>query len=126
MLYSSTAPPPEVLSAIMVSGCITLDLYSRVMSSLGLPPGILRVQLGAHYYHDDIVFLPWSRPLLLPMLLAVLDLPSSYMWGSITGHALAPELYLEVLQLLLLSIAVQLALPGFIRSEEQFHYCDCM
>ncbi len=85
---------------------------------MGLPPGILRVQLGAHFYHDDIVFLPWSHPLLLPMLLAVLDLPSSYLWGSITGHALEPELYLEVLQLLLLSIAVQLALPGSIRSEE--------
>jgi len=85
---------------------------------MGLPPGISRVQLGAHYNHDDIMFLPWSRPLLLPMLVALFGLPSSYLWGSITGHALAPELYLEVLQLLLLSVPVQLALPGSIRSEE--------
>jgi hypothetical protein len=52
------------------------------------------------------------------MLLALDSLPCSYLQGSSNGHALAPELYLEVLQLLLFSIAVQLALPGSISSEE--------
>ena len=102
----------------MASGLVTLGLYSRVMSSILLPPAVSRAQLGATFYNDDIVLSPWSRPLLLPMLVALMDLPSSYLWGVLSGHTLDTNLYLKVLQLLLCSVAVQLALPWVCGSVE--------
>ena len=109
-LSSASAPPSEDdLFYPLASGFTTMALYSQVMSSLGCLPGVTRLQLGARFYADDVLLLPWERPLLLPMLLALDGLPCSFLRGSCNGHALAPEIYLEVLQLLLLSIAVQLA-----------------
>ena len=110
-LYSAISPQQEEFSGVMASGLATLGIFSRVMSSILLPPAVLRAQLGAAFYTYDIVHLPWSRPLLLPLLMALQDLPSSYLWGIVTGHTLDTDLYLEVLQLLICSVAVQLALP---------------
>jgi hypothetical protein len=46
------------------------------------------------------------------LLLAFVELPHVYPRGSAPGSALAPLLYLDLLQLLLLSVEVQLALPA--------------
>ena len=106
---SASAPPAEDdLFFPLASGFITMALYSQVMSSLGCLPGVTRLQLGSRFYADDALLLPWERHLLLPMLLALDGLPCSFLRGSCNGHAWAPEMYLELLQLLLVSIAVQL------------------
>jgi hypothetical protein len=52
------------------------------------------------------------------MLVAVSTLPSSFLQSSCQGSVLETEVYLELLQLLLMSIAVQLALPGPYSVEE--------
>jgi len=46
------------------------------------------------------------------LLLAFVELPHAYPRGSAPGSALAPLLFLDFLQLLLLSVEVQLALPA--------------
>ena len=46
------------------------------------------------------------------MLVAVSTLPGSFLQSFCQGSVLETEVYLELLQLLLMSIAVQLALPG--------------
>ncbi len=73
----------------------------------------MRIQLGPSFYEDDAVILSRERTLVIPLLLAINVLPCSMtVEGSHNGPALVPPLYLEVLQLLHLSLAVQLALPG--------------
>jgi hypothetical protein len=49
---------------------------------------------------------------LLPLLLPFVELPHAYPRGPAPGSALAPLLFLDFLQLLLLSVEVQLALPA--------------
>jgi len=48
----------------------------------------------------------------LPLLLQFVELPHAYPRGPAPGSALAPLLYMDLLQLLLLSVEVQLALPA--------------
>jgi hypothetical protein len=48
----------------------------------------------------------------LPLLLQFVELPHVYPQGPAPGSALAPLLFLDLLQLLLLSVEVQLALPA--------------
>jgi hypothetical protein len=67
--------------------------------------------MGPCGFSDDIVLL-CLRPLVLPLLLAFVELPHAYPRGSAPGSALAPGLFVDFLQLLLLSVAVQLALPA--------------
>jgi len=69
-----------------------------------------RLLMGPCSYSVDIALL-CLRPLVLPLLLVLVELPHAYPRGSAPGSALAPLLFLDFLQLLLLSVAVQLALP---------------
>ena len=107
---SATAPPSEVPAFLHRSGFLTYGVYGRLMSSVAVPAGFTRIQMGPCSFHDDIVYLG-PRPLVLPLLSALVELPPAYLRGSAPGSPLAPELFLDLLQLLLLSIAVQLALP---------------
>ncbi len=86
--------------------------YARFMSSAEVPAGVTRLQLGPRFCHHDVVFCYRVRPLMLPLLLALVELPPAYLQGSAAGAALAPKLFLDLLQLLLLSVSVQLALPA--------------
>ena len=67
--------------------------------------------MGPCGYSDGIALL-LQRPLVLPLLSAFVELPHAYPRGPAPGSALAPLLYLDFLQLLLLSVEVQLALPA--------------
>jgi len=109
-IVSATAPPSEVPSFLLRSGFLTYGAYGRWMSSVPAPAGITRLLMGPCSYSDDIVLL-CQRPLVLPLLSAFVELPHAYLRGSAPGSFLAPGLFVDLLQLILLSIAVQLALP---------------
>ena len=111
-VFSASAPPSAAVAFLRESGFLVLGEYARFMSSAGVPSGVTRLQLGPHFYEDDVVLLLGARPLLLPSLLALAELPCVFLQGSAAGQPLAPELYLDLLQLLLLSVSVQLALPA--------------
>jgi len=107
---SATAPPSEVPSFLLRSGFLTYGAYGRWMSSVPAPAGSTRLLMGPCSYSDDIALL-LQRPLVLPLLSAFVELPHAYLRGSAPGSFLAPGLFVDLLQLILLSIAVQLALP---------------
>ena len=111
-VFSASAPPSAAVAFLRESGFLVLGEYARFMSSAGVPSGVTRLQLGPHFYEDDVVLLLGARPLLLPSLLALAELPCAFLQGSAAGQPLAPELYLDLLQLLLLSVSVQLAYPA--------------
>ena len=67
--------------------------------------------MGPCGYSDGIALL-LQRPLVLPLLSAFVELPHAYPRGSAPGSALAPRLFVDFLQLLLLSVEVHLALPA--------------
>ena len=108
-VFSATAPPSEVLPFLLRSGFLAYGEYGRLLSSLPVPAGKTRLQMGPSGYADDITSL---RPLMLPLLLQFVELPHAYPRGPAPGSALAPLLFLDFLQLLLLSVEVQLALPA--------------
>jgi len=91
------------------SRALAMGAYTRYVTSIGVPAGITRYQLGLHFYGDDVVLLSLPRPLLLPLLVALSGLPCAFLQGSRRGPALAPEVYLQVLQLLLFAASLQLA-----------------
>ena len=102
-IISATAPPSEVPS---------FGGYGRLMSSVVVPAGVTRLLLGPCFYPDDVLFRCRALSPALPLLLAPLELPPACLRGSAPGAALAPELFVDLLQLLLLSVDVQLALPA--------------
>jgi len=108
-VISAAAPPSEVAPFLVNSGFLAYGEYGRVLSSSPVPAGKSRLLMGPSGYSDDMTCL---RPLVLPLLLAFVELPHVYRRGSAPGSALAPLLYLDLLQLLLLSVEVQLALPA--------------
>ncbi len=110
--FSATMPPSDLNTFLVDSGFIALGFYARFMSRAFTPPGITRLHLGPTFYSDDVIWLHRGRPLLLLMLVAVSTLPNTFLQSSCQGSVLETEVYLELLQLLLMSIAVQLALPG--------------
>ena len=110
--FSATTPPSDLYTFLVDTGFIALGYYARFMSWWGTPPGVTRLQLGPAFYCDDVLWWHRGLPLLLPMLVAVSTLPNTFLQSSCQGSVLETEVYLELLQLLLMSIAVQLALPG--------------
>jgi len=100
----SGAPPPFLLR----SGFLSYGMYGRWMSSSQpVLAGTTRLQMGPCGYNDDIWFLS-TRPLPLYLLLAFHEPPH----GSAHDSALAPGLFMDLLDLFTLSIAVFLALPA--------------
>jgi len=118
-VFSATAPPSEVPPFLLRSGFLAYGAYGRLMSSMPVPAGKTRLQMGPCGYADDILNL-CLRPLVLPLLLVLVELPHAYPRGSAPGSALAPLLFLDFLQLLLLSVAVQLALPAVPVDDEDY------
>jgi len=116
--YTATTPPEDLYTFLVDTGFIALGYYARLMSRWGMPPGVTRLQLGPPFYCDDVVWYHHERPLLMPMLVAVSTLPSTFLQSPCQGSAYETKAYLELLQVLLLSIAAQLALPGLISVEE--------
>jgi hypothetical protein len=110
--YTATTPPEDLYTFLVDTGFIALGYYTRFMSRWGTPPGVTHLQLGPAFYCDDVIWYHRERPLLLPMLVAVSTLPSAFLQSPYQGSVCETESYLELLQLLLLSISVQLALPG--------------
>ena len=110
-IISATAPPSEVPSFpppvwFPDLWCIwTVDVVGAG------PSWNTRLLMGPCSYSDDIALL-CLRPLVLPLLSAFVELPHAYLRGSAPGSFLAPGLFVDLLQLILLSIAVQLALPA--------------
>jgi hypothetical protein len=91
------------------SGALAMGAYNWYVAFLGVPAGVTRYHLGLQYYRDDAVLMAQPRPLLLPLLVAIGGLPCAFLQGSRRGPALAPEVYLQVLQLLLFTASIQLA-----------------
>ncbi len=115
---SATEPLPDLNTFLIDTGFIALGYYARVMSWWGTPPGVTCLQLGPAFYSNDVLLYHREQPLLMPMLVAVSTLPSAFLQSSYQGSVFETEAYLELLQLLLLSIAVQLELPGLGSVEE--------
>ena len=109
--FSATEPLPDLTTFLIDTGFIALGYYARFMSRWGTPPGVKRLQLGPAFYCNDVIWYYRERPLLLPMLVAVSMLPSAFLQSYHQGATFETETYLKLLQLLLLSIAVQLELP---------------
>jgi len=116
--YTATTPPEDLYTFLVDTGFIALGYYARFMSRWGTPPGVTRLQLGPTFYCDDVVWYHRERPLLMPMLVAVSTLPSTFLQSPCQGSASETEAYLELLQVLLLSIAAQMDLPGPISVED--------
>jgi len=117
--YSATSLQSDDLYNFLVdTGFITLGYYTRFMSRWGTTTGVTRLQLGTTFYCDDVVWYHHARPLLMPMLVAVSTLPSTFLQSSCQMSTSETEAYLELLQVLLLSIAAHMALPGPISVEE--------
>jgi len=110
--FTATSPPSDLNTFLVDSGFLTMGFYARFMSRANIPPGVTHLQLGPAFYCDDVLWLHRGRPLLLQMLVAVSTLSRSFLQSFCQGSVLETEVYLELLQLLLMSITVQLALPG--------------
>ena len=91
-VFSATAPPSEVPPFLLRSGFLAYGAYGRLMSSLPVPAGKTRLQMGPCGYADDILNL-CLRPLVLPLLSAFVELPHAYLRGSAPGSALVPGLF---------------------------------
>jgi hypothetical protein len=115
---SATDPLPDITTFLIDTGFIALGHYARFMSQWGTPPGVTRLQLGPAFYGDDVLLYRREHQLLIPMLVAVSMLPSAFLQFYHQGATFETETYLELLQLLLLSIAVQLELPVLDSVEE--------
>jgi len=106
-VFDSAAPPSEVVPFLTESGFLAFGEYGLLLSSLPVPAGKTRLLMGPCGYADDMFCL---RPLMLPLLHEFVELPHVDPRGSAPGTALAPTLFLDLLQLLLLSVEVQLGL----------------
>jgi len=106
-VFDSAAPSSEVVSFLTESGFLSFGEYGLLLSSLPVPAGKTRLLMGPCGYVDDMLCL---RPLVLPLLQEFVELPLVDPHGSAPGVALAPRLFLDFVDLLLLSIEVQLGL----------------
>jgi hypothetical protein len=106
-VFDSAAPSSEVVSFLTESGFLSFGEYGLLLSSLPVPAGKTRLLLGPCGYVDDMLSL---RPLVSPLLQEFVELPLVDPHGSAPGVALAPRLFLDFVDLLLLSIEVQLGL----------------
>ena len=118
MFVSAAELLPDINTFLIDTGFIALGHYARFMSQWATPPGVTRLQLGPSFYSDNVLLYHREHSLLMPMLVAVSTLPSAFLQSSYQGSAFETEAYLELLQLPLLSIAVQLELPGLGSVEE--------
>jgi len=107
---TDTEPLPDITTFLIDTGFLALGHYTRFMSQYGAPPGVTRLQLGQTFYCDEVLPFRREQPLLLPMLVAVSMLPSVFLQSYHQEATDETDTYLELLQLLLLSIAVQLEL----------------
>ena len=107
VFVDSAAPSSEVVSFLSESGFLSFGEYGLLLSSLPVPAGKTRLLLGPCGYADDMFCL---RPLVSPLLEEFVELPLVNPHGSAPGVALAPRLFLDFVDLLLLSIEVQLGL----------------
>ena len=102
-----SAAPSQVVSFLEESGFLSFGEYGLLLSSLPVPEGKTRLMLGPCAYADDLFCL---RPLVSPLLEEFVELPLVDPHGSAPGVALAPRLFLDFVDLLFLSIEVQLGL----------------
>jgi len=115
---TDTEPFPDITTFLIDTGFLALGHYTRFMSQYGAPPGVTRLQLGQTFYCDEVLPFRREQPLLLPMLVAVSTLPSVFLQSYHQETSDRTDTYLELLQLLLLSIAVQFELPVLSSVEE--------
>jgi len=104
---SAAAPPSEVVPFLVESGFLAYGEYGLLLSSSPVPAGKIRLLMGPCGYADDMLSL---RPLMLPLLREFVELPLVNHHGSAPGVALAPALFVDLLQLLMLSVEVQFGL----------------
>jgi len=110
--YPDWEESDDLYNFLVDTGFITLGYYTRFISQWGMTTGVTRLQLGTTFYCDDVVWYHHARPLLMPMLVAISTLPSTSLQSSSLMSTAETEAYLELLQVLLLSIAAHMALPG--------------
>ena len=99
--------PSQVVPFLEESGFLSFGEYGKLLSSLPVPGGKTRLMLGPCAYADDLFCL---RPLVSPLLEEFVEFPLADSHGSAPGVALAPRLFLDFVDLLFLSVEVQLAL----------------